>query len=271
MQGTALPVAEGWALGALARRYRWAPRKRRAIEEGRYGGGGGGGLIVRRRRPRRAPRHGGGGGGGGYGAGAGAPEGVPPEGGGATTMMFSHVQDQLLQGRAALAVVAAAAGTINSRRGAAAAAAPQERLLRALEGAAAEAGRQFATTPDEAVRALPTRRYIATVRGPGGNGRPLHVALTQALKALLQHRPPAPQLQDFLLKALRGEEGALDGGGGGAGADSQSRHGGSALEWLHHSGSFALLKPALYALDRQRPEEPTEYLATFLATALSSL
>ena len=120
--------------------------------------------------------------------------------------------------------------------------------------AAAEALCPRTTDPNRLKDKMSTRRFIDAT---------LQVSLTKAVKALHRERPSAGQVQNFLLAALRGDPLPSVG----AKVDEDTR----IYDYLKTNGAFALLKPALLAVDRQRPADPQLYLATFMATAVEQL
>jgi len=122
---------------------------------------------------------------------------------------------------------------------------------------------------------MSTRRFIDSQ---------LQVSLVKAVKALHQHRPGPGQVQNFLLKALQGEP--LPSVGEKVDADTRI------YDYLKQNGAFALLKPALLAVDRvrrmticcdrwrallnercpqHRPDNPQLYIATFMSVACENL
>ena len=101
---------------------------------------------------------------------------------------------------------------------------------------------------------MSTRRFIDSQ---------LQGALVKAIKALHQHRPAPAEVQPFLMAVLKGEDPPAVA----QKTDSDAR----IYDYLKTNGAFALLKPALLAVDRHRPEDPKTYVATFLAAAVTSL
>ena len=99
--------------------------------------------------------------------------------------------------------------------------------------AEAEASCPKTSDPSKLPDKMSTRRFIDSQ---------LQVSLVKAVKALHQHRPGPGQVQNFLLKALQGEP--LPSVGEKVDADTRI------YDYLKQNGAFALLKPALLAVDR---------------------
>ena len=134
----------------------------------------------------------------------------------------------------------------------------QGRLLMALNEAAIVANKRLPPARDQETLGMPTRRYInCTLKG----------SLVRALKALQELRPSQGQLQHVLLAALQDKPLPAVPKGGGTQGDSEARY----EDYLRSNGGLTLLKPALFATDRHRPDDPSEYLALFISVALERL
>ena len=224
--GDAMPLAEGWGMGYLARRKDspFAARKAEAIADGQWNvGGRGGGLLGQRKRRGRSRA---------------AP------GADAAAIKMNGDFDRVFGGVAA-----------KTEAGAHRMGARPDAMRAALAAAAAEAARACPRSKDEAKLRMLTREYIAADN--------LQFQLGRAVKLLHEERPARDELQRFLLAALRGER-----------PESSRREdgsGGRATDYIDRNGGFALLKPALFAVAKHRPDDAKEYVSTFLTTAIRSL
>lgn len=129
-----------------------------------------------------------------------------------------------------------------------------ENLGPALQAGAEAAAMACPRTEDEHKLKMSTRRFIDSQ---------LQGALVAAVKELHQHRPAPNEVQSFLMAVLKGEPPPPVA----EKTDADAR----IYDYLKTNGAFALLKPALLAVDRHRPEDPKTYVATFLADAVSLL
>ena len=130
-------------------------------------------------------------------------------------------------------------------------------LRQALATATAEAGRVCERTTDESKLSMLTREYIAADN--------LQYQLARTIKALHEERPGREELQNFLLASLKGQEYTLKGP---RESDAESSH---VSDYLARNGGFALLKPALFAVAKHRPNDAAAYIATFISTAIGQM
>lgn len=130
-------------------------------------------------------------------------------------------------------------------------------LRQALATATAEAGRVCERTTDESKLSMLTREYIAADN--------LQYKLVRTIKALHEERPTRDELQKFLVASLRDQEYTLKGP---RESDTEASH---VSDYLARNGGFALLKPALFAVAKHRPNDAAAYIATFISTAIDQL
>jgi hypothetical protein len=129
-----------------------------------------------------------------------------------------------------------------------------ENLGAALGAGAAAAEAQCPRTDNEDQLKMSTRRFIDSQ---------LQASLVRAVKALHRQRPGPAEVQQFLLAVLQDQDPPAVA----EQADTDTR----IYDYLKSNGAFALLKPALLAVDRHRPQNPALYMATFLGGAVGSL
>ena len=110
----------------------------------------------------------------------------------------------------------------------------------------------------EKVAPMSTRRYIDSK---------LQVSLVKAVKALHKYRPDTGQMQNFLLKAMdpATTPAELEAIAPATKTDENEK----IYKYLKGNKAFDLLKPALLAVDKHRPEDPITYMATFMQAAVS--
>ena len=90
----------------------------------------------------------------------------------------------------------------------------------------------------------------------------------KAVKALHTYRPAADQLLVFMMKAMQGASAEeLKALAPAEKTDENAR----IYAYLKDNGAFKLLKPALLAVDKHRPDEPEKYIATFMAAATETI
>ena len=87
----------------------------------------------------------------------------------------------------------------------------------------------------------------------------------KAMRQLYSRRPPPDQVQAFLVAVLNGDEPPPVPP---VARDSEEE---GVYEYFKSNGVFALLKPALLAVDKHRPDDAKAYLSTFLGTAVTAL
>jgi hypothetical protein len=129
----------------------------------------------------------------------------------------------------------------------------------ALNQGVADAAAAAPKSTDPAIQAMSTRRYIDSK---------LQGSLVKAVKALHTYRPAADQLQVFMMKAMQGASAEeLKALAPAEKTDENAR----IYAYLKDNGAFKLLKPALLAVDKHRPDEPEKYIATFMAAATETI
>lgn len=121
---------------------------------------------------------------------------------------------------------------------------------------------------DPKVLSMSTRRYIDSN---------LQGSLVQAVKALHQYRPAADQLQSFMLTAMQApaktpeEKAALKERLEALAPAEKTDENARIYAYLKDNGAFKLLKPALLAVDKHRPDDAPKYIATFMTTAVECI
>ena len=134
--------------------------------------------------------------------------------------------------------------------GAAAAAAPKSTNIYIIGGFDSDG---------EKVAPMSTRRYIDSK---------LQVSLVKAVKALHKYRPDTGQMQNFLLTAMDPATtlDMLEAIAPATKTDENEK----IYKYLKGNKAFDLLKPALLAVDKHRPEDPQAYMAAFMQTAVET-
>jgi hypothetical protein len=95
--------------------------------------------------------------------------------------------------------------------------------------------------------------------------------LVVALKLLHTQRPADDEVKDFLVAALQGKKVQQTAYAASAAHKEADDDAQGVYQYFATNGVFSLLKPALLSLDKQRPANPTLYLATFLAETIAGL